>query len=123
MTTAFPVCTNDKRHGEVEDEERSSLMYMMLPHLVRRSVPKVRSIRRSLSGYSTSFGHTRASSIDGQNVGNITPPPAYSEPLAPLTAAFSDAADVSVSESDDSKIRWKYASQGMFSSLWLKASA
>lgn len=114
MATSFAPCTNDNTNSGVEDEEPSSLMYMMLPHLVRRSVPRVRSIRRSISGYSPSFGHARTFSIDEPSAGTRTPPPAYSEPLAPLRVALSDEEDVSVPDSDESKIRWKYASQGMF---------
>ncbi|GAB7349373.1 hypothetical protein MBLNU459_g8499t1 [Dothideomycetes sp. NU459] len=116
MATTAPPCAIDKRKcrdGGVEDEESPSLMYMMLPQLVRRSVPRVRSIRRSISGYSTSFGHARTSSIDGPDAGTRTPPPAYSEPLAPLTSALSDGEDGLPSGSDESKIRWKYASQGL----------
>ncbi len=114
-------------NGECDDV---SLIYSMLPLLVRRSVPKVRSLRRSISGYSSI--QTRSSSIDSSGSGSKTPPPAYHDPLLPLSSStdnnegkfgFNDFAASptgphTFSDNGRSGIRWKYASQGKIQ--WMK---
>lgn len=105
------------------DDTSVSLIYALLPPMVRRSVPKVRSLRKSFTNYSSFGGHARASSIDSTE-GTRTPPPAYNEVLAPLTAVLSDDEEPSIeasssasmearfAENEHSGIQWKYATQG-----------
>ncbi|CAD0084113.1 unnamed protein product, partial [Aureobasidium vineae] len=75
------------------DEENTSLIYAVLPPLIKKSMPKVPSLRRSLSGYNRAaalVGHARALSTESPRPGSATPPPPYQEPIASLTSVLSD---------------------------------
>jgi len=111
-------------HNLSDDDTNLSLIYTFLPPLVRSSVPKVRSLRRSIGSYRTFVAHSRNTSLDSSS-GSRTPPPAYHEAVTPLTSALSDDEDstlekpssragktASFAEDDHSGIQWKYASQG-----------
>lgn len=119
------VGTNITSQTGSEDEETLSVFYNVLPTLVRRSIPKVRSLRRSISNYNAPLiGHSRAASIDNNVLRAATPPPAYREVRTSLDAPLSDdeaASSTACSgsgkrasfvENDSSGIQWKYASQG-----------
>lgn len=126
MATISPTYAGSLDPTTTSDDDSSvSLIYAFLPPLVRRSMPKVRSLRRSLNSYTNYASHSRASSSDGLTSGQNTPPPAYHEALAPLTAVLSDTElllsdefsassgkRASFQENGDSGIQWKYASQG-----------
>lgn len=112
-------------HGLSDDDENVSLIYAFLPPMVRRSMPKVRSLRRSWSTYRSLTAQSHDSNVDESESGTITPPPAYHEALAPLTSVFSDdesfaigepststAKSTGFAENEDSGIQWKYATQG-----------
>lgn len=129
MTTVVSLFSGVKQQEQQEaatndpsDDDDVSLFYALLPHLVRRSMPKVRSLRRSFNSYR----RTRTSSTESTESGSRTPPPAYHEALTPLTAAlFEDdteyvespstdlSRDTTFSQNEGSGIQWKYASQGM----------
>lgn len=112
------------------DEESTSLIYAVLPPLIKRSVPKVRSLRRSLSSYNCAaalVGHSARSSPDSARPGSATPPPPYQEPIGSLASILSDdehdrvsspsrrplALDPSIfSDSERAGIKWEFASQG-----------
>ncbi|KAL1306061.1 hypothetical protein AAFC00_004187 [Neodothiora populina] len=109
-----------------EDDASLSLIYSFLPPVVRRSMPKVKSLRRSFNTYRSFGGYSTGSSIDYVDSGSATPPPAYHETLAPLTSALCDDEDASTEEStpcsskrssfienEQTGIQWKYASQGL----------
>lgn len=108
-----------------DDDANLSLIYAFLPPLFRRSVPKVRSLRRSIVNYRSFGSHSRRDSTDDLDSGIVTPPPAYHEALASLTSALIDDEDSfaegsstgalkgqTFSEDESSGIQWKYASQG-----------
>ena len=120
------------------DEESTSLIYAVLPPLIKRSVPKVRSLRRSLSGYSAAalvgIAHTTTASTDNSRTGSTTPPPPYQDAARPLTSVLSDddddddesfegpskpvrplALDPSIfADSERAGIKWEFASQGNY---------
>jgi len=110
-----------------EDDTDVSLIYAFLPPVVRRTVPKVRSLRRSFGSYRSFGSHYRNLSSDSDS-GRRTPPPAYHETIVPLTAVLSDdegrssldsssttsaGKRTSFVEDSASGIQWKYASQGL----------
>ncbi|KAI5274818.1 hypothetical protein E4T47_02003 [Aureobasidium subglaciale] len=113
------------------DEENTSLIYAVLPPLIKNSMPKVRSLRRSLSGYNRAaalVGHARSSSTESSRPGSATPPPPYQEPIASLTSVLSDVdfqetpptsprslpIDAPVFVHDErAGIRWEFARQGL----------
>jgi hypothetical protein len=71
-------------------QEDTSLIYAVLPPLLKRSVTNVRSLRRSMSSAAALVGHVRNGSADGSRPGSATPPPPYQEPIASLTSVLSD---------------------------------
>lgn len=111
--------------GALSDEDASiSLIYAFLPPMVRRSMPKVRSLRRSFNHYRPYGVHSSGSTIDSTDSGTRTPPPAYHEtpprPL-PLTSVLTDDESatldlpsdaITFSDDERSEIQWKYARQG-----------
>lgn len=75
------------------EPENISLIYAVLPPLIKNSMPKVPSLRRSLSGYNRAaalVGHVRALSTESSRPGSATPPPPYQGPIASLTSVLSD---------------------------------
>lgn len=125
MATISPSFVGRVDHSD--DDANISLIYAFLPPVVRRSMPKVRSLRRSFNSYRSFGGHSRSSSIDSTDSGRTTPPPAYHENPAPLTSILSDdeilAGDgtgsgsgsgkrASFLQNEENGIQWKYASQG-----------
>lgn len=111
--------------GASSGEDASiSLIYAFLPPMVRRFMPKVRSLRPSFSHYRPYSVHSSGSTIDSTDSGTRTPPPAYHEttprPL-PLTSVLTDdesaildlpSCAVIFSDDEQSGIQWKYARQG-----------
>ncbi|KAG9844036.1 hypothetical protein KCU98_g7724, partial [Aureobasidium melanogenum] len=112
------------------DQENTSIIYAVLPPLIKKSMPKVPSLRRSLSGYNRAaalVGHVRALSTEGARPGSATPPPPYQEPIASLTSILSDVdfqetpptsrtslpTDTAIFVSDErAGIQWEFARQG-----------
>lgn len=131
MTTSsrsHPECiVVDSADDVFRSDDSVSLFYTMLPLVLRRSVPKVRSLRRSISNYSTASPHrTRASSSsESESSGIRTPPPPYIDPLAPFSSeqdvaseddstVFTGLYAVPASEEEHGAcVRWKYAGQGL----------
>lgn len=116
--------------------EESSILLKVLPYSVQSWIPRVPSMRRSVSAYNSSFAHNRQASATAS--GAATPPPRYSATIdrnhgSEDTAFSTDAEDVehfhgcirsvrSLSNSSShsalahetaSGIGWKYASQGV----------
>jgi hypothetical protein len=112
------------------DQENTSLLYAVLPPLIKNSMPKVPSLRRSLSGYNRAaalVGHVRALSSESLRPGSATPPPPYQEPIASLTSVLSDIdfqdtpptsprslpVDTPIFVNDErAGIQWEFARQG-----------
>ncbi|TIA39339.1 hypothetical protein D6C79_07668 [Aureobasidium pullulans] len=112
-------------------EENTSLIYAVLPPLIKNSMPKVRSLRRSLSGYNCAaalVGHVRNSSAESSRPGSATPPPPYQEPIASLTSVLSDdnfqdtpptsprslPLDTAIFANDErTGIKWEFGRQGL----------
>ncbi|KAI4716565.1 hypothetical protein E4T48_07265 [Aureobasidium sp. EXF-10727] len=110
------------------DDQNTSLIYAVLPPLIKNSMPKVPSLRRSLSGYNRALvGHVRALSTDSPRPGSANPPPPYQEPIASLTSVLSDVdfqdtpptsprslpVDSAVYANDNrAAIKWEFARQG-----------
>jgi hypothetical protein len=114
------------------EPENISLIYAVLPPLIKNSMPKVPSLRRSLSGYNRAaalVGHVRALSTESSRPGSATPPPPYQEPIASLTSVLSDIdfqdtpptsprslpANSAIFVDDErAGIRWEFARQGNY---------
>jgi hypothetical protein len=114
------------------EPENISLIYAVLPPLIKNSMPKVPSLRRSLSGYNRAaalVGHVRALSTESSRPGSATPPPPYQEPIASLTSVLSDVdfqdtpptsplslpANPSIFVDDErAGIKWEFARQGNY---------
>ncbi|KAG9724057.1 hypothetical protein KCU86_g16876, partial [Aureobasidium melanogenum] len=112
------------------NQENISIIYAVLPPLIKKSMPKVPSLRRSLSGYNRAaalVGHVRALSTESARPGSATPPPPYQEPIASLTSVLSDVdfqetpptsprslpADTAIFVNDErAGIQWEFARQG-----------
>ncbi|KAF4550047.1 Hypothetical protein D9617_19g103520 [Elsinoe fawcettii] len=112
---------------------RFSLVVPRIPNFVRRAVPQLGAFQRvqKLAGVQTqsSTSHTRSWSSDMAGSGTVTPPPSYSETLAPLLtpmkfarrqprkseekASTSTATTSAESSQDSSSIKWKFATQGL----------
>jgi len=117
------------------EQENISLIYAVLPPLIKNSMPKVPSLRRSLSGYNRAaalVGHVRALSTESSRPGSATPPPPYQEPIASLTSVLSDIdfqdtpptsprslpVDAPVFVNDErAGIKWEFARQGNYQRL------
>lgn len=113
------------------DQENISCIYAVLPPLLKNSMPKVPSLRRSLSGYNDRaaalVGHVRALSTESFRPGSATPPPPYQEPIASLTSVLSEIdfqetpptsprslpVDSHIFVNDErAGIKWEFARQG-----------
>ena len=117
------------------EPENISLIYAVLPPLIKNSMPKVPSLRRSLSGYNRAaalVGHVRALSTESSRPGSATPPPPYQEPIASLTSVLSDIdfqdtpptsprslpANSAIFVDDErAGIKWEFARQGNYQRL------
>ncbi|KAI4817255.1 hypothetical protein E4T44_10565 [Aureobasidium sp. EXF-8845] len=103
-------------------------------------MPKVPSLRRSLSGYNDRaaalVGHVRALSTESLRPGPATPPPPYQEPIASLTSVLSEIdfqetpptsphslpADASIFVNDErAGIKWEFARQDFSRQLYIDA--
>jgi hypothetical protein len=118
------------------DQENISCLYAVLPPLLKNSMPKVPSLRRSLSGYNDRaaalVGHVRALSTESLRPGSATPPPPYQEPIASLTSVLSEVdfqetpptsprslpVDTPIYVNDErAGIKWEFARQGNYQRL------
>ena len=122
LTSAWLAARSD------DDDQNISLLYAVLPPLLKTHVPKVRSLRRSLSGYNCAAALARRSSTETScTPGSATPPPPYQDPIPSLTSVLSDPAfqqtppaspsslplDATIFAHDEpSAVKWEYARQG-----------
>ncbi|KAG8628747.1 hypothetical protein KVT40_002612 [Elsinoe batatas] len=113
---------------------RFSLAVPRIPNFVRRAVPQLGAFQRvqKLAGLQTQVSstpsHTRSWSSDMAGSGTVTPPPSYSETLAPLLTPMKFArrparesegpttqqpVATASSTPPQETIQWKYATQGL----------
>lgn len=114
-----------------------SMMYSMLPAMVQSHIPRLSSLRRSVSELRRRPTHVRATSLD--TLGAQTPPPQYSSRPSSRGDNLCTALDVSDSEAypedgvmsssttspllvgsdGESGIKWKFSNQGALRSSWI----
>lgn len=110
------------------DADTPSLLYAILPPIVQRRIPKLRSLRQTAGTYGRPTAHARSTS-DASDA-SMSPPPSYrtsartsicesddDEPavfrsLPPSRPSSSGSATPAYREETESGVRWKYAMQG-----------
>lgn len=124
--------TRDKSdlESDVPGSSSSLLLYTLLPSLVQRRIPKLRSLKQALLDYETRTRHDRL--LSQASVESITPPPSYQSNIndseqADETAAFRTGRSSSASsrtsssgsttpaylEEVGSGVNWRYAEPGL----------
>jgi len=124
------------------DPDPASLLYIILPTLIQRHIPRIPSLRRTGSRYTKAPAPShRRDDSDSSSEGSLTPPPSYhtsartplSDPedtdidpeepfhsFPPSRSSTSGSSTPQHLNQSDSGVQWKYAKQG-FSLLALAA--
>jgi hypothetical protein len=79
----------------------TSMLYTMLPSIIRNRIPKLPSIRSSVSDFHGRPNHVRSISMSAQDSGSETPPPTYTSRQGSVTPDRWSAAMTDTEESDD----------------------
>jgi hypothetical protein len=122
-------------HFVHSEQAPTSTLYTMLPSIIQNRIPKLPSIRRSVSDFRGRSNHARTISTSAQNSGSETLPPTYTSRQGSVTSNGWSTAVTDAEESNDastygrpisssstlpvfnsseteSSINWKYANQG-----------
>ena len=122
-------------HSVHREQAPTSTLYTMLPSIIQNRIPKLPSIRRSVSDFHGRSNHARTTSMSTQNSGSETPSPTYTSRQGSATPNGWLTSMMDVEESNDastydrpisssstlpvfnsseteSGINWKYANQG-----------
>jgi hypothetical protein len=122
-------------HSVYSEQALTSTLYTMLPSIIQNRIPKLPSIRRSVSDFRSRPNHTRTINMSAQNSRSKTPPPTYTSRQGSVTpngwsTIMTDAEEsndastydrpisssstlpVFNSSETESGINWKYANQG-----------
>ena len=122
-------------HSVHREQAPTSTLYTMLPSIIQNRIPKLPSIRRSVSGFHGRSNYARTTSMSAQNNGSETPSPTYTSKQGSVTPNGWLTSMMDVEESNDastydrpisssstlpvfnsseteSGINWKYANQG-----------